>query len=267
MAMLIKNILNSQKCLVSGKIKDIVLPEKNKGQLAIVNFEDNTSVFFWNNYTGNLKDRLINSNAKVGDTITVLTTPFAENKFNAINFKFSGEWTFTEEHPVSRHGTIMDIFTEGDTSSVILESGDMIEFTNLENGYQFANRLISAANVGDKIAVTESDGKVTNFKVRDKWEIEKSLTALVGQVAFIDHGTYANSEKPFVRINLSIYKGRDADGKTIYDNKYVFFDNRMNENMLMSIEKKLKQKTKVVLVCGKSPTKDDTYNGYFFKLI
>jgi hypothetical protein len=160
----------------------------------------------------------------------------------------------------------MDMEEGNDKIVVTLDNGKKIPFINpTDKGYRFADRIRGKIAVGEEIEIAMQNNAVTNFKVGDKWEISRSISAIIGNVAFLDEGKTARGTS-YVRVNQSIYQGKDASGNSIYETTYVYFDNSQNAEMIHSVKEKIPPRTTNAIVCSKNQggDKDNVYTGYYF---
>lgn len=271
MAVIINNILGREGMrLIGGNVKSISegtgLAE---GKVVNLTLSDGTQVAFWNNSAREMANRIRKANVKIGSFISILAMFRETNKANAINFKYNGIWEFEEDVKKitpSSSGVITNIHFSDDEATVELDGKEKIIVRNVEKGYRFAERLKNRKPaIGDKFAVIKQDEKLINFAVNDTWEINRSVSAIIGNVAFIDE-TISPSGKPRIKVNVSIFDHKDKKtGDNIYRNCYVYFDNENNASMIDSIKEKLKPHTSVAIV-GKrnNNTEKDIFTGFYF---
>lgn len=270
---IIKKILGSNMSLVGGIVQryadGIGLAV---GKVVNIRLDDGTDIAFWNSDDGTRKlaTRIKNANVKVGSFLSALVSFKDEEckKANAINFKYNGIWTFKEKLPTaSKSGIIMDMSDNGNEVAITLDDGSNFSFKNPQGkGYRFADRVRARAKIGYDIDIAVQNDAITNFKIGDNWEITRSISAIIGNVAFLDKGT-THRNTPYIRANMSIYNGRDKNGESNYETAYVYFDNSQNAEMISSVETKIPPKTPAVIVCSKNKPDDETdnvYTGYYF---
>ena len=268
---IIKKILGSNMSLVGGIVSHYAEGTGSAtGKVVNIKLDDGMQIAFWNSddMSKKLADRVKGAKVKVGSFISVLVTFRDEEckKANAINFKYNGEWNFQENEPTAeKSGIIMNI--EEVNGSVIIQLDDetKVTFKNPEKGYHFADRIKAKAEVGVDIDIAFQNGEVSNFKIGDEWEIRRNISAIIGSVAFLDEGKTTKGT-PYIRVNQSIYKGKNKDGVSQFDTAFVYFDSNQNRDMINSVREKLKPKTSCVLVCSKNKNteKDNVYSGYYF---
>lgn len=269
---IIKKILGSSMALVGGIVSKYAEGTGNAlGKVVNIKLDDGTEIAFWNSEDGTRKlaERVKAAHVKTGSFISALVT-FKDSeckKANAINFKYNGIWTFTEKTPVATDsGVVMDIADNGNEVIVTLDTGKSIAFKNPEDkGYKFADRIRGKVEIGDEIEIAMQKDSVTNFKVGDNWEIMRSISAIIGNTAFLDEG-HTTKGAPYVRVNQSIYQGKDANGNNVFETAYVYFDNNQNADMINSVKEKIPPKTMSAIVCSKNQgtDKDNVYTGYYF---
>ena len=271
MPTIINNILGRNGMrLVGGKIKSI---SEGTGLAAgkVVNLTlvDGTQIAFWNNESRQMASRIRLAKVKVGSFISVLAMFKEDNKANAINFKYNGVWDFTENISsikATTEGKIINIDTLADEVRVSLDNASVVSFKNIEKGYKFADRFNERKPaIGNTLSVSEQSGKMMNFAIDGKWEITRSISAVIGNVAFIDESRTAKGD-PRIKVNISIFDHKDAKtGENFYRNCYVYFDNENNPNMVDSVKQKLKKHTPVAIVGSKNPNNEkETYTGFYF---
>lgn len=269
---IIKKILGSSMALVGGTVTRYAEGSGNAlGKVVNIKLDDGIEIAFWNadEKSKRLADRIKAANVKVGSFISALVTFKDEEckKANALNFKYNGIWTFTEKTPTpSESGIIMEMDASNDKVTVTLDTGKIIDFVNpKDKGYRFADRIKTKASVGEEIEIAMQNGNVTNFKIGDNWEIQRTLSAIIGNSAFLDEGKTSKGS-PYIRVNQSIYQGKDKNGNNQYETAYVYFDNSQNMEMITSVREKLQPRTPNVIVCSKNQggDKDNVYTGYYF---
>lgn len=160
----------------------------------------------------------------------------------------------------------MGINDTPDEVTVFLDTDETLTFKNPEKkGYRFADRIRGKAAIGEEISVAMQNGNVTNFKIGDNWDISRALHAVIGNVAFLDEGRTQKGTQ-YIRVNQSIYKGKNSDGENVYDSAYIYFDNSQNADMINSVREKLSQGTPNVIVCSKNQNvdRDNIYSGFYF---
>lgn len=269
---IIKKILGSNMALVGGMVSRYAEGTGSAlGKVVNIRLDDGIDIAFWNSEdkTKKLADRIKAAHVKVGSFISVLVT-FKDDeckKATAINFKYNGVWTFNEKAPIATDsGAVMNLVDNGNEIVVTLDNGKDIYFKNPEGkGYRFADRLRGKVEVGDEIEIVLQNGEVVNFKVSDKWEIIRTISAIIGNVAFHDEG-HTTRGSSYIRVNQSIYQGKDESGNSQYETAYVYFDNNQNADMIASVKEKIPPRTPCVIVCSKNQgtDKDNVYTGYYF---
>jgi hypothetical protein len=269
---IIKKILGTSMALVGGTVARYAEGTGNAaGKVVNIKLDDGIEIAFWNgdDKTKKLADRVKAARVKHGSFISALVTFKDEEckKANAINFKYNGIWTFNEKAPTpTDSGIVMDMKESADEVVITLDNGKSISFTNpTEKGYRFADRIRGKVSVGEEIEVAMQNNAVTNFKVSDNWEISRSISAIIGNTAFLDEG-HTSRGNAYVRVNQSIYQGKDDKGNSSYDTAYIYFDNTQNADMINSVKEKIPPKTTNVIVCSKNQggDKDNVYTGYYF---
>ena len=269
-----KRLLGSNLSLVAGYVEKYAEGIGNAlGK--VVNLRiDGVDIAFWNSTEGGLQMANIIRSAKVSvGSFISCSCVFKDTtykKARGVGFKFNGVWTFSEKMPVaSKQGIIMNTERNEEKFIITLDNDEKVTFNNLAKGYHYADRIAAKAVIGSEIEIAEQNGEVTNFRVGDgKWEIRRSLSAIVGKVAFVDEGE-TNTGVPFVRINISVYKGKDINGNSKYENVYAYFDDSRSSGMISQCKKLMKRGEIVVVVGTKNEHSGthDAYSGYFFNII
>lgn len=271
MAVIINNILGRNGMrLIGGNVKSIAEGTgMAAGKVVNLTLADGTQIAFWNNESREMANRIRKANVKIGSFISILAMFKDEHKANAINFKYNGVWDFDEDVNSIKStaaGLITNIESGIDEVKVTIDDGTVISFKNLEKGHRFADRIKEKKiRIGTKIAVQEQNGKMMNFAVDGNWEINRSVSAVIGNVAFVDESR-TPSGAPRVKVNISIFDHKDrATNENVYRNCYIYFDNENNPNMVESVKQKMKQHAPVAIV-GKRNEKmeKETYTGYYF---
>lgn len=271
MAVIINNIMGRNGMrLVGGNVKTIAEGTgMAAGKVVNLTLADGTQIAFWNNESREMANRIRKANVKIGSFISILAMFKEDNKANAINFKYNGVWDFDEDTASIKpaaEGLVINFSSTANDMTVTLDNGSIVTFKNIEKGHRFADRIKEKKiKIGTKIAVQEQAGKMTNFAVDDVWEINRSVSAVIGNVAFVDESK-TSSGSPRVKVNISIFDHKDrTTGENIYRNCYIYFDNENNPNMVESVKQKMKQHSAVAIV-GKRNDKmeKETYTGYYF---
>lgn len=271
MSILINNIPGKPDLkLICGKIKSITNGTgKAAGTLKTLTLMDDTKVTFWDNQNRQMASRLAAAKAEAGSFISILASFREGRNPNAINFKYNGPWDFSEDtstlHP-NVEGVIADIITNPNETHVLLDNGETISFKNSANGYRFADRFNERkATVGNKISVIKQGDNIQNFALNDKWEISRSINAVIGRVAFIDE-TKDENKSPRLKLNVSYFSHTNREtGEKVYKNVYCYFDNNKNSNMVESVKQRVKQNSQVAIIGKKnSNAKIETYTGFYF---
>jgi hypothetical protein len=257
--------------LIGGKVKSISEGTgQAQGKVVNVVLEDGTQVAFWDNESRKMATRFRLARVKVGAFISILAMLKDTTKANAINFKYNGIWDFKEDlsslKPTLK-GKITGIDMTDNGIEIALDNQGFVEFQNYEKGYQFMDRLIDRQPcVGDTLSVVIQDGKIINFAINDNWEIHRSISAIIGNVAFVDE-CVTTEGNPSIKVNISIFDHKDKNtGENIFKNCYIYFDNENNPDMVERVKENVKTHSPIAIVGSKHGKNHDKeiFRGYYF---
>ncbi len=254
---IMKSILgDSNFSLVGGKVAKVTEGTgKAEGRLVSVELNDGLKIAFWDSENKKLASRVKMAKVKEGSYITVLGNLKDEKTMNAVNFRYSGVWKFSQANMEPTYcGVITNIAVEDGVYSITMDNDEVYTIRN-KGTFRLAEFFESKnASVGDEFAFIANESKdCTNLCYNSEWYNVPSINALMGTVSFIDEGTSAYGS--YVRVNVSIYNGAEKG----FEKVYVYFD---EPQIIDSIKQNLKPRTPSAFVGRMS--KENTLKGYYY---